>query len=204
MAMERHLRSHDRAFAKHPQVSHWESACVQDIASLCDPSVDWMSVQHCLSRNIELLSPSCVEAVVAEISKDSWAKPRIPDHKAPDLPVPREIARWEPNDGPLRGRDDDPDDSNERPVAVYNEHHGGVWDHRHHEKTTINHEANHHHEHYNGVHPLVLIIVFPFFCVGIYESAKRAMAYYKAHRRGAGYVSNLDDDYEPVKTHEIP
>lgn len=182
----------------------WEAACVQEIASLCDPLIDWTSVQHCLAKNIELLSPDCVDAVVTEIQKDSWAKPRIPDHVVPDHRVPRENARWEPEAHDRSRRPRDGRDFTDEPLsAVYNEHHAGVWDKRHYEKTAINHE-NAHHEHHGGVHPLVFIIVFPFFCVGVYETAKKALAYYKAQRRISRFVGNMEEDYEPVKTHEIP
>lgn len=247
----------------------WSVACVHDIATLCNATLDWQSLQSCLANNSAQLSPSCLTAFIHEMVKIQWQlvskegleqppsdRSSIPSlgHDGQGTQEPVDVSAGESDDindgskghgtqptaeegqenqergshgndqrrpqstaqghdtrgqkrGHPRRKDGSQNNSKDYELSGSTSLAGSDSSRTSHSHSTAlntdrvtNLDSHDHRSHGGGVHPLFWIFIFPFFCVGVYVSAKKALAYIKEQRIGGGSrpVESFEE-YEPLQ-----
>lgn len=252
-----------------PMAAPWSAACVQDIATLCNATLDWQSLQLCLATNSAQLSSSCMVAFIQEMIKvqlqltnggggskqpsdrngvpspgnhgqgsnepgdsddiddggsdhgsqekdqdkkhkgspgDDQPRPQLPANKG-GAPQGHDARDQKPNGdgGHLRGNQNNGKKDYELSGSAALQGASGSLASRssaapHKSEGLANLDSHGSQHHGGGVHPLFWIFIFPFFCVGVYVSAKKALAYIKEQRMGGGRRPvESAEEYEPLQ-----
>jgi hypothetical protein len=170
------------------------------------------NVHGCLAANSEALSPACLATLVSEIlesTKSAAPRGRNAGGARKNHGHHRTAVRRHKDDQDEKDSSEDVGGTTEgllygignmEEKVTPTQDNGRIdqWDHG-------NHRRHHHRAHRDeGVHPLVWVVVLPFFCLGVFVTMKRAVMMYRQRRGYASLGAAKHCEYAPLKAHDNP